>query len=130
MIHITMRKIGLVSLIALSTIALTACGSKKTWMDSSDVASWVESCNNYVAYLTCVADNLWDKWLATKNALAQTVENWKNYSDEELQPICEWSIEGLMKVKEMYADFDCTLEIDTPTEEAVTGSVVEDSATE
>jgi hypothetical protein len=103
-----MKKITLTLALLSSVILLSACG----WKDKSNdvVAVEVDTCDTYVEYLRCVADNLGDQWLATKKALDQTVESRKSYTADELRPICEGAIEGLKKVEAMYAEFDCQLE--------------------
>jgi hypothetical protein len=109
-----MKKITLTLALLSSVILLSACGWKNKTADTPAVV--VDTCETYVNYLRCVADNLGDKWLATKKALDQTVESRKSYSADELRPICEGAIEWLKKVEEMYAEFDCQLE---PTADVV-----------
>ena len=99
----------------LPVVLLAGC-AKTNNTDSSQVHNspdeWlgVADCDNYVDYMSCIADSMGDAGKATRVALEKTVSAWSDMPKEQLEQICQAAINGVTQVLDLYRDYNCQLE--------------------
>lgn len=107
-----MKKCAIFTILPLVWL-IAGCGSNK--IDITDTEFDVESCNKYFELVDCIFENDTDESYTEemRDELRQEVKDmqgeWGDYSDEELDNICNSKLEVLKWIESKLNDIGCPL---------------------